>query len=82
MEDIPQPSDTPYSTGDRVCVYLGPDDPDSRFHDAVCEVVDVFTDDLDSKTNRELDRFSYRVQRVDDNETLPIQFRHTDLVPE
>jgi hypothetical protein len=82
MEDIPQPSDTPYSTGDRVCVYLSPDDPDSRFHGTVCEVVEVFTDNLDSETDRELDRYSYRVQRVDDYEMLPVQFRHTDLVPE
>lgn len=57
MEDIPQPSDTPYEPGDRVRVYTAPDDPDSNHHNTVCEVVDVFNDDLDRDTGRDLDLF-------------------------
>jgi hypothetical protein len=32
MEDIPQTADEPYSRGDKMRVYTGPDDPDSRHH--------------------------------------------------
>lgn len=81
MEDIPQPSPNPYDPGENVRVYLDPDDPDSRFHGVTCVVVDRFDDDLDRETGRDLDRYSYRVRRVD-GDVLPVQFRHSDLVPE
>jgi len=80
MEDIPQPVPDPYESGDTVRVYLDPSDPDNRFHDVRCVVVAAFVDDLDSETGRELDRYSYRVRRVD-GDVLPVQFRHSDLVP-
>ncbi len=81
MEDIPQPASNPYSPGDTVQVYTGPNDPDSQFHGVRCEVVDVFVDDLASETGRELDAYSYRVRRVDTGDVLPVQFRHWDLIP-
>ena len=81
MADIPQPSPEPYEPGDKVRVYLNPTDRDSRFHGVRCEVVDRLFDDLDQETGRELDQFMYRVRRVD-GDALPIDFRHSDLVPE
>lgn len=81
MEDIPQPAPDPYSEGDVVCVVVGPDDPDAQFHGQCVEVIDVLTDDLNVTTDRKLDRYTYRVRRVDTEEVLPVQFRHGDLVP-
>ncbi len=81
MEDIPQPASEPYDPGDVVCVYLAPDDPDTRFHGVEVEVVEVYADDLDSETGRNLDRYSYLVRAVDNSDVLEIQFRHSDLVP-
>lgn len=81
MDEIPQPTDEPYSPGDQVRIYIASDDPDKRFHGNVCEVLDIFTDDLDSETGRQLDRYSYRLQRVESNDELPVTFRHRDLVP-
>ncbi|NNC25131.1 hypothetical protein HKX41_13405, partial [Salinisphaera sp. USBA-960] len=54
MEDIPNPATESYSVGDRVEIYLGEDDLDSRFHGLVCIVVDVMEDDLSAETGREL----------------------------
>ncbi|MCU4971140.1 hypothetical protein OB955_00105 [Halobacteria archaeon AArc-m2/3/4] len=82
MEDIPQPTSEPYEVGDKVRVYLGSDDPDNRFHNERCEVVDVFEDGLGEETGRELDRFSYRVRAINSGSVIPVQFRHSDLVPE
>ena len=81
MEDVPQPSHDPYSVGDRVRIYVGPDDPDSRFHGVVCEVMEVVTDDLGSGTGRTTDAYSYTLQNIRTNKEVPISFRHHDLVP-
>jgi hypothetical protein len=81
MTDIPQPSDDPYSIGDRVQVYIGPDDPDSEYHGTVCEVVEIIEDDLDIETGRGLDAYSYKIQSSETDTLLPISFRHRDLVP-
>lgn len=81
MDEIPQPAPEPYSVGDRVRIYLGPDDVDSRFHGTVCEVSEVVTDGLGAETGRELDTYSYLLQSADSEEELPIEFRHRDLVP-
>ena len=81
MQDIPQPADEPYTPGDRVRVYLGPDDPDERFHGVECVVTDRHTDNLDAETGRDLDRYTYRVRRVDNNDVVDVDFRHADLVP-
>jgi len=81
MEDIPQPASEPYETGDTVQVYLSPDDGDSTLHGVNVEIIDVLADDLHRETGRELDRYSYRVRRVDSNTVLDVEFRHRDLVP-
>ena len=81
MEDIPQPSRDSYSVGDLVQIYVDSDDPDARFHGVVCEVIEVFTDDLDTETGRTTDTYSYTLRNVDTNQELPISFRHHDLVP-
>lgn len=80
MQDVPQPLAKPYSVGDRVRVYIGPDDPDARFHGCVCEVVNVHTDDLDANTGRCLDAYSYSLHDTASDEVLPVAFRHADLV--
>jgi hypothetical protein len=64
-----------------VRIYLGPDDPDSRYHGEICEITEVMIDDLDSKTGRQLDAYSYTIQPVEKEKELPISFRHYDLVP-
>jgi hypothetical protein len=81
IEDIPQPASDSYSVGDRVQIYIGSDDPDTRYHGVVCEVVDVLTDDLDTETGRTIDAYSYNVQNVESGEELPVLFRHRDLIP-
>lgn len=64
------------------CVlYVAKSDPDSRFHRLECKVIDRYSDDLDTETGRELDRYSYRVRRVDNPDVLGVVFRHSDLVP-
>lgn len=80
MEDIPQPASDAYTVGDRVMIYIGSDDPDSRYHGTVCEVVSVITDDLGTETGRTIDAYSYTIQEVESGEDLPISFRHQDLV--
>lgn len=82
MEDIPQPSNERYSVGDRVRIYLDSDDPDSEHHGLVCEITQVFTDDLDSETGRNLDAALYSLRDVETGEELPVSFRHRDLVPD
>jgi hypothetical protein len=82
MEDVPQPSDTPYQKGDTVFVYLADDDPDSRFHGTLCEILEASADDLDQVGGRELDAYQYRVKDLEGGEELPVSFRHSDLVPE
>ncbi len=81
MEDIPQPESDSYAVGDRVQIYIGSDDPDSRYHGVVCEVVNVLADDLGAETGRNTDAYSYILQDVETGEELPISFRHQDLVP-
>ncbi|WP_436932682.1 hypothetical protein [Halosimplex halobium] len=80
MEDVPQPSDSPYEVGDKVRVYLSRDDPDSRHHGETGTVVDVLTDSLSEETDRLLDSYSYRIE-TDEGE-IDVWFRHRDLVPE
>lgn len=81
MAEIPQPSAEPYAVGDCVRIYLSPDDVDVQFHNTVCRVVDVTTDNLTTGTERPLDKYSYSLQTVEGGETLPLTFRHRDLVP-
>ncbi len=81
MEDIPQPAPDPYTLGDEVQIYLDPTDPDAHTHGTVCEVVDVLADDLDVQTDRPTDAYSYRLEELETGETLPLAFRHQDLVP-
>lgn len=79
--DVPQPAPEPYSTGDRVQVYLGQDDPDARFHGVEVVVVERMQDSLAEVTDRDLDKYTYRVRWADSEEMLPVDFRHSDLVP-
>jgi hypothetical protein len=81
MTDIPQPAPGTYDVGDVVEIHIARDDPDARFDGTVCEVVDVFDDDLDVHTGRSMDATSYRLRDVDADEVLPVSFRHRDLVP-
>ena len=81
MEDIPQPASEPYSVGERVQIYIGADDPDSRYHGVVCEVVEVLTDDLGKETGRGIDTYSYTLRDVETDEQIPVSFRQRDLVP-
>jgi len=52
MEDIPQPSNDPYSVGDHVQIYLASDDPDNQYHSVVCEVVEIHEDNLSTSQSR------------------------------
>lgn len=81
MEDIPQPSDEPYSIGDHVRVYISEDDPDAAHHNEEYIIAYRFEDDLNEETGRPLDRYSYRVRPINGGSPIPIQFRHRDLVP-
>lgn len=81
MPEIPQPASEPYSVGDHVQIYIGPDDPDAQHHGTVCEITEVQTDDLGAETERPLDAYSYTLRTLDTDETLSIAFRHRDLVP-
>jgi len=82
MENIPQPSDTPYQVGQRVRIYLSDEDIDSQYHGLVCEVIADEPDALNELTGRDIDRHHYRLCRVDNEDELPLSFRHEDLVPE
>jgi len=81
MEDVPQPADRPYEVGDVVEVQTPEEEGDARFNGRVCEVVDTLEDDFEDLTERELDRWSYRLRPVDGEEPLPVWFRHFDVVP-
>lgn len=79
--DVPQPAPEPYSTGDRVRVYVGEEDPDAKFHGTEAVVVERMTDSLSEVTDRKLDKYTYRIRRIDSGEVLPVDFRHSDLIP-
>ena len=81
MEDIPQPAPEPYIPGDEVEIHLDPADPNAHAHGLICEVVDILADDLNIQTDRPTDAFSYRLKELEIGETLPLSFRHQDLVP-
>lgn len=81
MENIPQPSKSPYKPGDKVRVYLGKDDIDSNYHGLLCVVLVDQPDELGEVTGRDIDDHHYSLRRVDTGEELPIDFRHADLVP-
>jgi len=81
MEDIPQPATDPYAPGDRVRVYLAESDTDVKYHGLVCEVIADEPDGLGTETGRPLDSHRYELRRVDTDTTLPVRFRHHDLVP-
>jgi len=81
MEDIPQPATDPYVPGDHVRVYLGESDSDVKYHGLVCEVITDVPDDLGTETGRPLDSHRYELRRVDTDTTLPVRFRHHNLVP-
>ena len=81
MEYIPQPARNPYEPGDKVSIYLDPKDTDYEYDGCVCEVIEVFKDELGTETKRELDSYSYRLRNTDSQEVLPITFRHSDLIP-
>jgi len=81
LDDIPQPASEPYSVSDVVRIYLGPGDPDGRYHGMRCEVTEVLVDSLDSQTGRSLDAYSYTLQAEETEDEIPILFRHRDLVP-
>ena len=81
MDDVPQPASDSYSVGDRVQIYIDPDDPDVQYHGVVCEIIEILSDDLDAETGRATDAYSYVLRDVEANEVIPISFRHRDLVP-
>lgn len=82
MEKVPQPADTPYEQGDLVRIYLSEKDPDSHLHGVACEIVEDSPDDVNRIGGRDIDSHHYKLQRVDSGDTIPISFRHADLVPE
>jgi len=83
MTDIPA---EPYDVGDHVRIQLAVDGAESDFEDTVCRVRHVFADrpapgpDADDD-GREMDHASYRLEDAESAETLPVVFRHRDLVP-
>lgn len=77
----PQPAVEPYSTGDSVTVYVDEKDVDAEYHGTECTVVNRFTDDLNTETDRETDQYTYRLEAKSTGNVLPVDFRHTDLVP-
>ena len=81
MEDIPQPATDPYAPGDHVRVYLSESDTDGEYHGLVCEIIADVPDGLGAETGRPLDSHRYELRRVDTDTTLPVRFRHRDLVP-
>jgi hypothetical protein len=81
MEDIPQPATDPYALGDHVRVYLSESDTDVKYHGLVCEVISDEPDDLGTETGRPLDSHRYELRRLDTETTLPVRFRHHNLVP-
>jgi hypothetical protein len=82
MENIPQPSDSPYDVGQRVRIYLSDDDIDAQYHGLVCEIIGDEPDDLGDLTGRDVDSHHYRLRRIDTGDELSLSFRHEDLVAE
>jgi hypothetical protein len=88
MTDTPTPPEEPYDVGDRVRVRLADEDAESPFEETVGRVVHVFADDsgpdpdpeTDPDPDRELARAAYRLEDAESGETLPVVFRHRDLV--
>jgi len=78
-ESIPQPADEPYEVGDSVKIYLAPNDVDIAHHGKTGTVVEILQDNLDEKTGRELDSYSYRIKIG--NKEVSTWFRHGDLTP-
>ena len=78
----PQPASEPYKVGDKVTIYISDTDSDAEHHDTDCIVTERFTDELHMETGRHTDQYSYQLKRLSDGEELPIQFRHSDLVPQ
>ena len=81
MEGIPQPATDPYVPRDHIRVYLSKSDSDVKYHGIVCEVITDVPDDLGTETGRPLDSHRYELRRIDTDTTLPVRFRHHDLVP-
>lgn len=86
MDDPAQPPEEPYAVGDRVRIRLSADDADSPFEGTVCRVAHVFTPQPEAAAagtdaDVELDRASYRLEDAESDDTLPVVFRHRDLVP-
>lgn len=81
MKDIPQPAQSAYEVGDRVQVYLGPDDIDSQYHGTDCVVTEILEDDLHIETGRPTDRYKYSLENAQTADPLPVPFRHYDLIP-
>jgi hypothetical protein len=81
MEDVPQPALEPYVSGDRVQIYLSEADPDATYYGTECVAIDRFQDELPEDSGRALDAYTYRLRPVDDETTLPVEFRYFDLVP-
>lgn len=85
MTDRSQPADDPYAVGDRVRVRIADSDAESGFDGRVCRVEHVFADrpddGLDDATeSRETARAAYRLTDAETDESLPVVFRHRDLV--
>jgi hypothetical protein len=86
MTDTPNPSEEPYAVGDRVEVRLADDDAESPYEGTTGRIVHAFSAEpgADGEPNREsereVDRAAYRVEDAETGETLPVVFRHRDLL--
>ena len=87
MTDASSSPDEPYAVGDRVEVRLADDDAESPFEGTTGQIVHVFAErpgaetGTDGETEREMDRAAYRIEDAETEETLPVVFRHQDLLP-
>jgi len=81
MEDIPQPATDPYAPGHHVRLYLSEPGTEVKYHGLICGVITDVPDDLGTETGRPLDSHRYELRRVDTETTLPVRFRHHNLVP-
>jgi hypothetical protein len=77
----PQPASEPYEVGAKVTIYISDTDVDAEHHNTDCIVTERFTDELHLETGRDTDQYSYQLKRLSNGEELPVQFRHSDLVP-
>lgn len=81
MTDHTQPAADPYAVGDRVRVRIADSDAESEFDGRVCRVEHVFTDGPeDAADGRETARAAYRLTDAETGDSLPVVFRHRDLV--